>query len=67
MKNEYVIWGIKPGNNFEEILYTKATNLGIAETVVYMLETRYQCKKCRIQVLNFNTDFNKDFLNAINQ
>lgn len=67
MKNEYIIWGIKPENNFEEILYTKATNLGQAEIVCFMLETKYQCKKCRIQILDFNTDFNKDFINAINQ
>lgn len=67
MKKEYIIWGLKPGNNFEEILYTKAENLGIAETVVYMLETRYQCKKCRIQVLNFQTDIRQDFINSINK
>jgi hypothetical protein len=66
MKNEYVIWGISPNKNFEEILYTKAKNLEQAETVVYMLETRYQCKKCRIQILNFNIDYNQDFSNSIN-
>lgn len=67
MKKEYIIWGLKPGNNFEEILYTKAENLEQAKTVVYMLETRYDCKKCRIQILDFNTDIRKDFINAINK
>lgn len=67
MKKEYIIWGLKPGSNFEEILYTKAENLGIAETVVYMLETRYQCKKCRIQVLDFKSDIRQEFIKSINQ
>jgi hypothetical protein len=67
MEKEFVIWGIDPKNDYESILYTKATSLDQAKTVVYMLESRYDCKKCRIQVIDFNTDFKNDFINSINK
>ena len=67
MKTEYVIWGIEPKNDFESILYTKATDLEQAERVIWLLENSHGCKKCRIQVIDFNTGFKNDFINAINK
>jgi hypothetical protein len=34
MKNEYVIWGIAPGQKDEDILFTNAQNLAEAKKVM---------------------------------
>jgi hypothetical protein len=67
IKKEFVIWGIDPNNDFESVLYTKATDLEQAERVIWLLENSHGCKNCRIQVIDFNNDFNNDFINAINK
>lgn len=67
MKREYVIWGIDPQNDFESILYTKATSLYEANRVLWLLESAHGCKNCRVQIIDFSTDFKNDFINAINK
>ena len=64
MKREFVLWGIEPSKKDETILYTKAGTMEQARTAKYMLETRYQCRAVRIQVIDFCTAPN--FVQSIN-
>lgn len=60
MKNEYVIWGISPTGTDEQPLFTKASDMGEAEKVKTILETKYGCTKCRIQIIDGTIpDFSK--------
>jgi hypothetical protein len=64
MKKEFILWGIEPSKQAEEILYTKASTMEQAQTAKYMLETRYQCRAVRIQTIDFYTAPN--FVQALN-
>ena len=60
MKTEYVIWGITATGTDEQPLFTKAADMGEAENVKKILETKYDCKKCRIQIIDGSIpDFTK--------
>jgi hypothetical protein len=61
MKNEYIIWGIAPGQKHEDILFTNAQNLAEAKKVVSILESKHNCKNCKIQIIDFSQkiDFSK--------
>ena len=61
MKNEYIIWGIAPGQKDEDILFTNAQNLAEAKKVVSILESEHNCKNCKIQIIDFSQkiDFSK--------
>jgi len=54
MRTEYPVWGIAPGKKKEELLFSKAMTLGEAKQAKKLLETKYGCKKCRIQTLKFD-------------
>jgi hypothetical protein len=49
---EYVIWGVPPGEQHENVLYTRAESMPEARKVIHTLETKHGCTKCRIQVLD---------------
>ncbi len=49
---EYIIWGVKPNETEEEILYTKATTMDQAKKVIELLELVHKCTGTRIQTLN---------------
>jgi hypothetical protein len=49
---EYIIWGLPPNSEFEDILHTTCDSLGDAERVRLRLETEFGCTKTRIQVLD---------------
>lgn len=64
---EYVIWGIPPGKNDEQILYTKAESMGEANKARKVLEDTHGCKKTRVQVIDLSksTDFGDEFAKAV--
>lgn len=51
-EKEYPIWGIPPGKNSEELLYTKATSKRQASKIAKILTDKHKCKKVRIQTLD---------------
>ena len=51
-EKEFPIWGIPPGKNSEELLYTKATSHSQAKKIAKVLSDKHGCKKVRIQVLD---------------
>jgi hypothetical protein len=53
---EFPIWGIPPGKNSEELLYTKATSHSQAKKIAKVLTDKHGCKKVRIQVLDLAQD-----------
>jgi len=55
-KKEFVIWGIPPGKNSEQILYTKAKSNGEAKKILKVLVSNHGIKKGRIQVLDLEQD-----------
>ena len=55
-EKEYPIWGIPPGKNSEELLYTKATSHSQAKKIAKVLTDKHGCKKVRIQVLDLAQD-----------
>lgn len=57
--NEYVIWGVPPGKNEEQLLLSKIegkviTDPDIANKLKNVLETKHQCTKIRIQKVNMS-------------
>ena len=58
MNNEYVIWGKQQSNDFEEVLYTKATTLKEAQHWIKKVGAFYSIKDARIQVIDFATPVN---------
>lgn len=65
MKKEYVIWGVPKDKTEEEILFTEAQTKVEADKVIEVLQEKYGCTNCRIQVIDFTKDFNQEFINAI--
>jgi hypothetical protein len=55
-EKEFPIWGIPPGKNSEELLYTKATSHSQAKKIAKVLTDKHGCKKVRIQVLDLAQD-----------
>lgn len=45
---EYPIFGIAPGSDMEQLLYTKATTREEAERIAKLLESKHGCKAVRI-------------------
>lgn len=64
MKKEFVIWGIAPNMTDEDILFTNASTLEEAQRIISILTNKYNCKNCRIQIIDFTTGI--DFTKTIN-
>ena len=65
---EYVIWGIPKNENYETLLMEKfegkhITDLNMAKRLKEILETKYECKKVRIQTIDLTGEF--DWMKAI--
>ena len=58
MKNEYVVWGIPPLGNFEEILSTLAESQKEADRTCEILTEQEGCTECRVQVIDFSDNTN---------
>ncbi len=52
---EFAIWGIPPDKTEETLLHTKAESLREAETVKRILESRFGCRRVRIQIMNLSS------------
>lgn len=63
METEYIVWGIPPGEEHENVLYTQAKTMKRAREVCKILETGHGCTKCRVQVLDGSLP---DFRNVFN-
>ena len=57
-EKEYYIWGIKENRKDEQILYSKCKNKKEGLKVIKILENKYNCSNCRIQIINLNKSFN---------
>ena len=66
--NEYVIWGVPKNENSETLLMEKfegkyITDLNMAKKLKETLETKYECKRVRIQTVNLTGEY--DWMKAI--
>jgi len=63
---EFIIWGVPPGEQHENVLHTKSKSMAEAQKIIKILETEHGCKKCRVQVLDLTKapDFSKVFSNT---
>lgn len=66
MNIKFPIWGIKPNEKRESLLYTKCISLKEAEKIIDLLETKYKCTECRVQILDLNSPIQNDFVKSIN-
>lgn len=57
-KEEFIIWGIAPGQTMEDVLFTQATTLNEAKRAANVLICKHGCKAVRIQVLKLSENFN---------
>lgn len=62
-KEEFIIWGIAPGQTIEDVLFTNATSMSEARRAANVLICKHGCKSVRIQVLKLSEkfDFTKEF------
>ena len=62
-KEEFIIWGIAPGQTTEDVLFSKAETLGEARRAANVLICKHGCKAVRIQVLKLSEkfDFTREF------
>jgi ATP phosphoribosyltransferase regulatory subunit HisZ len=60
---EFIIWGIAPGQSMEDVLFTDCKTLGEAKRAVNALILKHSCKAVRIQILDLSKpfDFVKEF------
>jgi hypothetical protein len=61
---EFIIWGIPPSDNHEQVLHTLAENREAADNIASLLESNYGCRNTRVQVLDLNKA--PDFANTLN-
>jgi hypothetical protein len=60
---EFIIWGIAPGQSIEDVLFTDCKTLGEAKRAVNVLILKHNCRAVRIQILDLSKpfDFAKEF------
>lgn len=63
METEYVVWGVPPGGDGEQPLYTLARTMADARRVAGVLEREHGCTLLRVQVLNLSEP--PDFVRAV--
>ena len=71
MKNykEYVIWGIAPDTESEDLLVSEQAGIKTREAAkraVALLEEKHGCRNCRIQVLDFGEPLNWNAAEMVN-
>ena len=63
-KEEFIIWGIAPGQTMEDVLFTQAETLSEARRAANVLICKHGCKAVRVQVIKQDFSVN-DFVKAI--
>jgi hypothetical protein len=68
MTTEFIIWGCRPNTTNEQVLVSEKANiknLSQAENLCKVLESKHNCTKTRIQIIDFTSPFNfsKESLN----
>ena len=63
-KEEFIIWGIAPGQTMEDVLFTQATSMSEARRAANVLICKHGCKSVRVQVIKQDFSVN-DFVKAI--
>jgi hypothetical protein len=70
MKTEFIIWGIDAakGGTIEDILHTTCETYQEAKNCIQILEKKYGCKNCRIQIIDFSqpVNFANEFAKTVN-
>ena len=51
MEKEFIVWGVAPNQTEEQVLYTKCTNLDMANKCAAYLEKEKGCTKTRVQII----------------
>lgn len=69
---EYVIWGIPPHKDEEDLLITmfegeRITDIDIADWLASQLTKNHGCTEVRIQTIDLTAGVNQLFIDAINQ
>jgi len=64
MQKEFIVWGVAPNTTEEQVLYTKCTNLDMANKCAAYLEKEKGCTKTRVQIIDFTKE--PDFTNIFN-
>lgn len=54
-RREFIVWGVAPGDEHEQPLYTKARTFEGAERVAKLLERAHGCTHTRVQILDLTT------------
>jgi len=54
-QEEFIIWGLPPGEKYEVPLHTKSKSKSEAEKIMKILADKHGCTKMRIQILDFKT------------
>ena len=62
---EYIVWGKTENSDDEQILFTKSQTLKQAQDVISLLQSKHNCKDCRVQILDLSIGFNNDFISSI--
>lgn len=64
---EFYIWGIKPKEKYEDILYSKCKNKAECLKVIEILEKKYKCKNLRIQQIDISKplDLKEEFSRSV--
>jgi hypothetical protein len=55
---EFIIWGIAPGQSMEDVLFTDCKTLNEAKKVVNVLTLKHNCTAVRVQILDLSKPFN---------
>ena len=68
MKNEYIIWGVPPDRNHEDLLMNKIYTFADAKKYKKICEDKHKCKEVRISYVDFSKkDVDEMFLKAVNK
>jgi hypothetical protein len=70
-KKEFIVWGIPEGKSEETLLLSEKAGIKTIEqanNAIKLLEEKYGCKKCRIQIIDMSEGISADdFINTLSK